>query len=105
MNVYQDFQSYDKDILFSCYKSIFSNTDVESIHKINNQDITKNYYSYVAQVADSIFRVNFLQYYLDDNRTYRVRSLQDQSFDNLSRDVEDAITLPNSLTANNFASS
>lgn len=105
MNIYQDFQSYDKDILFSCYKSIFSNSDAESIHKINNQDITKNYYSYIAQVADSIFRVNFLQYYLDDDGTYRVRSLQDQSFDNLSRDVEDAITLPNSLTANNFASS
>ena len=97
----------EMDKTYSIYKGFFSNKDTESIFAIQDQydHNVRNYYSLVTQVADSLFTVNFLQYN-NDNGTITVRTLKDQSADNIRRRLETNIGGTNSrkIISSNFES-
>lgn len=88
------FNEEERDKTWSIYKGFFSSTDKESLYNIQHQDEydhnTKNYYSLITQVADSLFTVNYLQYNEDDG-TISVRTLKDQGADNIRRRLETSI--------------
>ena len=88
------FTEEERDKTYSIYKGFFSSKDKESLYKIQNQGEydhnTKNYYSLITQVADSLFTVNYLQYNEDDG-TISVRTLKDQGADNIRRRLETSI--------------
>lgn len=90
----------ERDKTYSIYKGFFSSVDKESIYHIQNQDVydhnVKNYYSLITQVADSLFTVNFLQYNANEEGTIIVRTLKDQSADNIRRGIEFNIAGSNS---------
>ena len=89
----------EMDKTYSIYKGFFANskTDNGSVFNIqsNYDHNVKNYYSLITQVADSLFTVNFLQYN-DDNGNITVRTLKDQSADNIRRRIETNIGGSNS---------
>lgn len=97
----------EMDKTYSIYKGFFSNKDTESIFAIQDQydHNVRNYYSLVTQVADSLFTVNFLQYN-NDNGVITVRTLKDQSADNIRRRLETNIGGTNSrkIISSNFES-
>lgn len=97
----------EMDKTYSIYKGFFSNKDTESIFTIQDQydHNVRNYYSLVTQVADSLFTVNFLQYN-NDNGVITVRTLKDQSADNIRRRLETNIGGTNSkkIISSNFES-
>lgn len=103
-NIYSEFQNYDKDLLFTVYKGILSNIDSESIRFINNSNLSRNYYAQVIQTMDSIFDVKYIQYKKDDNGSYRARTLIDQSYDDISRRIEQIINLHNSKALGTYQS-
>lgn len=101
-NIYSEFQNYDKDLLFTIYKGIVSNSDSESIRFINSSNLSKNYYAQIIQTMDSIFDVKYIQYKIDENGAYRARTLIDQSYDDISRRIEQVINLHNSKTLGTY---
>ena len=95
-NIYSDFKSFDKNILVTIAKGIF--TDDNSIRRINAKDKSVDYYQYIAQNCDSLSKVNFLQYYVDENNTVKIRTLQDSVYDTISRQIQEIIEISNSKT-------
>ena len=95
-NIYSDFKSFDKNILVTITKGIF--TDDNSIRRINAKDKSVDYYQYIAQNCDSLSKVNFLQYYVDENNTVKIRTLQDSVYDTISRQIQEIIEISNSKT-------
>lgn len=94
-----NFSEEERDKLYSIYKGIFSSKDVESIYRIQNQDIydynTTNYYSLITQVIDSIFSTGFSQYY-ENEGIVQVRTLKDQTAENTRKKIEQVINNSNS---------
>lgn len=88
------YKEEEMDKTYSIYKGFFENnsSNKESVYRIqsNYDHNVKNYYSLITQVADSLFTVDYLQYY-DDNGIVGVRTLKDQSSDNLRRRIEQNI--------------
>ena len=101
-NIYEDFKTFDKDVIYSLYKEIFNPVGNKSINAINKQDKSINYYSYITQTLNSISPVQFFQYYQDEDGNYKVRTLLDQSYDLISQYIENSIILHNSKKLNNF---
>ena len=89
--------------LYSIAKGVFLST-TESLYSLtSNDDIKIDYFSYITQVVDSIFNVQFLQYYRDQQGILRIRTFIDQSVNNLKRSLETTINTRNSITLiNNF---
>lgn len=85
----------DLDLIYSMYKGLFSTVDPStSVASIVLQNVLtpNNYYEYIAQVADSIFKVDFIQYYTEDEML-KSRTMHSQSIDNIRRDLESKIQL------------
>ena len=96
------FNSEEQDKVWSIYKGIFdldpkNMNPVSSINKIQSKyDYrAQNYYNLLTQLTDSIFSVDFLQYYENDG-VIQVRKLRDQSANNIQRTLEANIGASNS---------
>lgn len=102
-NIYREFKKLDKDILYSVYKGLFSDelSSLKTIYQQYPQSL-QNYYEYLSQVYDSIFKVDFLQYYLDDDGTFKVRTLLNSSYSNLTRSIESVINATHSRKSNSY---
>lgn len=102
-NIYRGFKNQDKDILYSIYKGLFSDetSSLKTIYQQYPQSL-QNYYGYLSQVYDSIFKVDFLQYYLDDDNTFKVRTLLNSSYSNLTRSIESVINATHSRKSNSY---
>ncbi len=99
--LYSKFSKEEKDKCWSIYKGIFDPTYSESINNIQNKyDYrAENYYASLTQVADAIYSVNHLQYN-DDEGIITLRSLRDQSSDNIRRELESNILRSNTRRRN-----
>ena len=89
------FTNNDLELIYSMHKGLFSTVDENSsVAAISLQNVMagNNYYEYIAQVADSIFAVDFVQYYTEDEML-NARELHSQGVDNIRRDLEQQIQL------------
>lgn len=95
--------------LYSLAKGIFN--PGESIINVNGvskksaslyslcegSNIDIDYYSFITQTVDSIFSVSYIQYYKDEDGITQVRTLIDQSVNNIRRGIEQIINANNSI--------
>ena len=92
--LYSNFSIDERNKLYSISKGLFIGEN--SIRELTDSRGTNDYYAYLAQTADSICNVEFLQHYKDENGIYSVRKLLDQSLTNLRRQTEEKVNLINS---------
>ena len=86
------FTDHEKDVVWSLYKGVFENefesTTIESSNNKGFKSINtiqskypytaQNYYNMITEVVDSIFSVDFTQYY-EDEGVIKVRNMRDQT--------------------------
>lgn len=92
--IYKDFTEDEINKLYSISRGIFNGSN--SIYELAGQSMENDYYSYITQTADAIFNVNYLQYYKDQDGVIQVRTLIDQSVNNIRRSLEQTIDTSNS---------
>ena len=81
--------------LYSLKKGIFGMSG-NSIYALSSVDADMDFFSFITQVADSIFNVQYLQYYRNENGIIGVRTFIDQSENNIRRAIENTINAANS---------
>lgn len=92
--IYKDFTEDELNKLYSISRGIFNGSN--SIYELAGQSMENDYYSYITQTADAIFNVNYLQYYKDQDGVIQVRTLIDQSVNNIRRSLEQTVNTSNS---------
>lgn len=92
--IYKDFTEDELNKLYSISRGIFNGSN--SIYELAGQNMENDYYSYITQTADAIFNVNYLQYYKDQDGVIQVRTLIDQSVNNIRRSLEQTVNTSNS---------
>lgn len=92
-DIYSKFTSNELNRLYSLSKGIFNGDN--SLRILSKGQSNIDYYSYITQVADSIFNVKYLQYYRDTDGIVRVRTLVDQEIANIKRSIEQSINYSN----------
>lgn len=83
--------------IYSISKGIFHPKSEESLYTLSSDSSEFDYYSFVTQTVDTIFNVNFLQYYRDSEGVLQVRTFIDQSINNIKRTIETTINTNNSI--------
>lgn len=84
--------------MYSISKGLFNPTSVSSLYTLSGQEFDTDYYSFVTQTVDSIFKVSYIQYFKDQDGITQVRTLIDQSINNIRRGVEQTINTSNSIS-------
>jgi hypothetical protein len=84
------FDEKEKDMCWSFYKGLFDPKHSESIKNIQSKyDYrSKQYYQHLTQTATSMYSVQFLQYYENEDGSVVLRDLKDLSSDNVRRSLE-----------------
>lgn len=102
INQFTNFNTQDKNILWSMYKNIYEpnlNTIEGGIHSLysiqKNNPESKNYFAAVSSVADCIFSVDFTQYVYEDG-VIQLRTLRDAAVDKTRKEIEVLINNKNS---------
>ena len=90
------FTQDELDKLYSIAKGIFNLTSENSLNSLVVDDADTDFYAYITQTADSIFKVSYVQYYKDSDGIIQVRTLIDQGVNNIRRQVEQTINTVNS---------
>lgn len=92
----------DKQKLYSIAKGIFNLNDDSSIRSIvgNNPEI--DYFGFICQVSDSIFKNDFIQYYIDSNGKIETRKLIDLTLFNIKQRFKQNITEKNNKNIGNY---
>ena len=85
--------------LYTIARGIFNpNPQISSsLYNLSGQDFDTDYYSYITQTVDSIFKVSYIQYYRDQDGNIQIRTLIDQSINNIRRNIEQTINTNNSI--------
>ena len=86
----------DKNIIYSIHMGLTGNTGVNSVNAISSRDPKSYIYEELSQVADSIFRINFLQYYRGQNGQIQVRNMLNTRMDGILRNIRQTIKTKNS---------
>ncbi len=84
--------------MYSISKGLFNPTSSSSLYTLSGQEFDNDYYSFVTQTVDSIFKVSYIQYFKDQDGVTQVRTLIDQSINNIRRGVEQTINTSNSIS-------
>lgn len=84
--------------MYSISKGLFNPTSASSLYTLSGQEFDTDYYSFVTQTVDSIFKVSYIQYFKDQDGVTQVRTLIDQSINNIRRGVEQTINTSNSIS-------
>lgn len=92
------FTQDELDKLYSLAKGIFNLTSDTSLNSLVSRDSESDtdFYAYITQTADSIFKVSYVQYYKDNDGIIQVRTLIDQGVNNIKRQIEQTINTVNS---------
>lgn len=93
------FASLDRDLINTIYQGIFNGNNPESLLSI--QGLRKgflgtNYYAFITQTIDSMYKSNFLQYFRDPEGQIYVRPMYDQSLYNIEQTIRTSINNFNS---------
>ena len=89
----KSFTNDDKDLLWSCYKEIFGQCGENSrslfdLHHNTNGDTI---FSIIAQLADSMFQEDIIQYYEDDNKTLYAQFMRDYTINQIKNELAQQI--------------
>lgn len=84
--------------MYSISKGLFNPTSASSLYTLSGQEFDTDYYSFVTQTVDSIFKVSYIQYFRDQDGVTQVRTLIDQSINNIRRGVEQTVNTSNSIS-------
>lgn len=76
--IYSQFEQEELNHIWSVYKQLFS-TDLSSIHTLVGIQPRLDYYQFLTQASDSIFKKQFIQYYRDEDGNVRTRVLSDMN--------------------------
>lgn len=98
------FTDDELDKLWSLSKNLFSRKENNSLFSLSNAESGFDFYNYLMQTVDSIFSVQYLQYYRDADGLIQVRTFIDQSINNINRKLEENINISNSVKAGNYKS-
>lgn len=93
-SLFKKFTKSELDKLYSIHKGIFNGSN--SLRNLITGDYTTDFYAYITQTADSIFNVQYIQYYRDSDGIIQVRTFLDQSINNIKRNIEQSINNWNS---------
>lgn len=107
-NFYQTFKSYgffgkstftedEMNKLYSISRGLFNpNLESNSLYSLTRTGSGLDYYSFVAQVSDSIFKINYVQYFKGE-KGIKIRTFIDQSINNIERNIKETINNNNSI--------
>ena len=96
----KSFTDTDKNLLWSCYKEIFGQCGENSrslfdLHHNTNGDTI---FSIIAQLADSMFQEDIIQYYEDDNKTLYAQFMRDYTINQIRNELAQQIQQSSSAT-------
>ena len=96
----KSFTDTDKNLLWSCYKEIFGQCGENSrslfdLHHNTNGDTI---FSIIAQLADSMFQEDIIQYYEDDNKTLYAQLMRDYTINQIRNELAQQIQQSSSTT-------
>ena len=96
----KSFTDTDKNLLWSCYKEIFGQCGENSrslfdLHHNTNGDTI---FSIIAQLADSMFQEDIIQYYEDDNKTLYAQFMRDYTINQIRNELAQQIQQSSSTT-------
>lgn len=99
-NRIKSFTDTDKNLLWSCYKEIFGQCGENSrslfdLHHNTNGDTI---FSIIAQLADSMFQEDIIQYYEDDNKTLYAQFMRDYTINQIRNELAQQIQQSSSAT-------
>ena len=89
------FTSDELNKLYSLGKGIFNPSN--SLYSLTRGKFDTDYFGFITQTADSIFNVQFVQYYRDNEGNIQVITLINQSVNNIRRGIEQTINSSNSI--------
>lgn len=90
------FSDGDKKVIYSLSKGVFSPLEGNSLYNLSKLDAETDYYSFITQVADTIFNVGYVQYYRNEEGVLQARTFISQNINNLRRNIETVINTANS---------
>ena len=99
-NRIKSFTDTDKNLLWSCYKEIFGQCGENSrslfdLHHNTNGDTI---FSIIAQLADSMFQEDIIQYYEDDNKALYAQLMRDYTINQIRNELAQQIQQSSSAT-------
>lgn len=94
----KDWNREEKNKLYSLYKSIFQahGENNKSIKYLTDHSSENDYYGFLAQTADSIFKNTFIQFYVDEEGNTKTRLLTDLTLYNMKQQFKSNINTLNS---------
>ena len=96
----KSFTDTDKDLLWSCYKEIFGQCgeNSRSLFDLHHNTEGDTIFSIIAQLADSMFQEDIIQYYEDDNKTLYAQFMRDYTINQIRNELAQQIQQSSSAT-------
>lgn len=92
-NRIKSFTDTDKNLLWSCYKEIFGQCgeNSRSLFDLHHNTEGDTIFSIIAQLADSMFQEDIIQYYEDDNKTLYAQLMRDYTINQIRNELAQQI--------------
>ena len=99
-NRIKSFTDTDKNLLWSCYKEIFGQCgeNSRSLFDLHHNTEGDTIFSIIAQLADSMFQEDIIQYYEDDNKTLYAQFMRDYTINQIRNELAQQIQQSSSAT-------
>ena len=99
-NRIKSFTDTDKNLLWSCYKEIFGQCgeNSRSLFDLHHNTEGDTIFSIIAQLADSMFQEDIIQYYEDDNKTLYAQLMRDYTINQIRNELAQQIQQSSSAT-------
>lgn len=99
-NQIESFTDADKDLLWSCYKEIFGQCgeNSRSLFDLHHNTKGDTIFSIIAQIADTMFQEDIIQYYEDDNKTLYAQLMRDYTINQIRNELAQQIQQSFSFT-------
>ena len=96
----KSFTDTDKNLLWSCYKEIFGQCgeNSRSLFDLHHNTEGDTIFSIIAQLADSMFQEDIIQYYEDDNKTLYAQLMRDYTINQIKNELAQQIQQSSSAT-------
>ena len=96
----KSFTDTDKNLLWSCYKEIFGQCgeNSRSLFDLHHNTEGDTIFSIIAQLADSMFQEDIIQYYEDDNKTLYAQLMRDYTINQIRNELAQQIQQSSSTT-------
>lgn len=92
------FENIDREIINTLYQGLFNKYNTTSLFSLQEKNgfNKTNYFAFITQTIDSIYKSNFLQYFRNSDGELYVRPMYDQSISRIESDITRGINRLNS---------